>query len=147
MAAAMSILGGGRSALRRTGKLLILRLTPRLLRRWARGGTRSSRISARTALCSAGLSRGGNGAEDRQFAANDADRVQERQPVGIFVGLQGRLMHEAANSEMQHQHAKEFLPNQFLRLASQDDLGAANPGFQFGQGVSARAVSISHLSW
>jgi hypothetical protein len=77
MAFAMSIGGGGRSALRRTGKLLILRLTPRLLRRWARGGTRSSRISSRTALCSAGLSRGGKGAEERQFATHHSDRVQE----------------------------------------------------------------------
>ena len=77
MALAMSIGGGGRSALRRTGKLLILRLTPRLLRRWARGGTRSSRISSRTALCSAGLSRGGNSAEERQLAAHHSDRVQE----------------------------------------------------------------------
>ena len=33
MAVAILIDGGGRSALRRTGKLLILRLTPRLLRR------------------------------------------------------------------------------------------------------------------
>jgi hypothetical protein len=64
---AMSAGGGARSALRRTGKLLILRLTPRLLRRWARGGTRSSRISSRIVLCSTSLSRGGNGAEERQF--------------------------------------------------------------------------------
>ncbi len=40
--------GGGRSPRLRTGKLLILRLTPRLLRRCDLGGPRSSRISAST---------------------------------------------------------------------------------------------------
>ena len=129
----MSTGGDGRSALRRTGKLLILRLTPRLLRRCLRGGTRSCRISSRTALCSAGLSGGGNGAEDQQFAADDSDRVQERQPVGIQVGPKRRFMHEAANCEMQHHQAEEFLPDQFRRLAAQHDLGAADVGLQFIQ--------------
>src|SRR5277367_4357897 len=133
MAFAISSGAGGRSALRRTGKLLILRLTPRLLRRWARGGTRSCRISSSTALCSAGLSRGGNGAEDRQFTSNDPDRVQKRQSVGVLVGPQRRLVHEAANGEVQHQHSEEFLPDQLLRLAAQDDLGAADVGLQFIQ--------------
>src|SRR5271169_5710987 len=105
----MSTGGDGRSALRRTGKLLILRLTPRLLRRWARGAMRSCRISSRTALCSAGLSRGGNGAEDQQFPADDSDRMQERQSIRVFVGSQRRFVHEAANGEMRHHQAEEFL--------------------------------------
>src|SRR5271163_5193186 len=137
----MSTGGDGRSALRRTGKLLILRLTPRLLRRWRRGGTRSCRISSRTALCSAGLSRGGNGAEDEQFAADDSDRVQERQPVGILVGPQRRFMHEAANGEMRHHQAEEFLPDSSGVLLRNTILAPRTGVFS-----SSRAVSISQRS-
>jgi hypothetical protein len=43
-------------------------------------------------------------------------------------------MHETANGEMQHHQAEEFLPNQFLRLAAQEDVCAANMGLQFVQG-------------
>src|SRR5215471_13774708 len=47
--------GSGLSDLRRSGKLLIFRLTPRLLRRWVRGGKRSWRISLSTASCQTSL--------------------------------------------------------------------------------------------
>src|SRR5215472_1610080 len=47
--------GSGLSDLRRSGKLLIFRLTPRLLRRCVRGGKRSWRISLSTASCQASL--------------------------------------------------------------------------------------------
>ena len=53
---------------------------------------------------------------------NDSDRVQERQPVWVLVGLQRRFMHEAANGEVQHHQAEQFLANQLRRLAAQDDL-------------------------
>jgi AcrR family transcriptional regulator len=47
--------GSGLSDLRRSGKLLIFRLTPRLLRRCPRRGKRSWRISSSTAWCQACL--------------------------------------------------------------------------------------------
>jgi hypothetical protein len=61
----------------RSGKLLIFLLTPRGFRRLRLETTLSWRISSSTRLWKAFLSRGGNSAEDGQFAANDAHRVQE----------------------------------------------------------------------
>src|SRR5712691_3406963 len=68
--------GGGLFVRRRSGKLLILRLTPRGLRRLRLETTRSWRISSSTASCKARLCRGGNGRETRELAADDADCMQ-----------------------------------------------------------------------
>jgi hypothetical protein len=59
----------------RSGKLLILRLTPRGTRRPRLLTTRSSRISSSTASCRAPLARGGKCSKQRQLAADDAHRV------------------------------------------------------------------------
>ena len=60
--------------------------------------------------------------------------VEERKPVGIFIGLQGGFVHQAANGKMRHQQTEELLPDQFRRLAAQHDLSAAQMGFQLVQG-------------
>src|SRR6187402_310668 len=133
MALVMLIGGGGLSAWGRSGKQLILRLTPRGLRRFRLETTRSWRISSSTASWKACLRRGGNSGEEGEFSTNDADGVQEGEPVGILVGFQRSLMHQAANGEVSHQESKEFLPNQIRCLAPQDDLGAAQMGFEFVQ--------------
>jgi len=70
-----SIDGSGLCLLRRRGKLLILRLTPRGFRRRRLDTTRSWRISSSAKECRAFLRRGGNGAERSQFAADNANSV------------------------------------------------------------------------
>ncbi len=102
MAFVMLIEGGGLSARRRSGKLLILRLTPRGLRRFRLETTRSCRISSRTFSWKACLCRGGNGLEVGKFSTDDANGVQEGEPVGILLGFQRSLMHQAANGEVGH---------------------------------------------
>ena len=34
---------------------------------------------------------------------DNVDRMHEREPIGIFVGLQGGFMHQAANGKVRHQ--------------------------------------------
>ena len=58
-------------------------------------------------------------------------RVHERQAVRIIAGMQRRLVHQTANREVRHQHAIEFLPYQFRRLAAQHDLCPAQMCLQF----------------
>src|ERR1700749_199091 len=96
----MLITGRAQSVLRRIGKLLILRLTPRGVRRFRRETTRSCRISAITASWNAALCSGGKSAKSGEFAAHDADGMKKREPVWILIGLQGRLVHQVANGEM-----------------------------------------------
>ncbi len=60
--------------------------------------------------------------------------MKKRGPVGIFFGLQGSLVHQAANGEMGHQQAVELLPHQFRSLGAEHDLGAAQAGLQFVEG-------------
>src|ERR1700679_227559 len=115
------------------GKLLILRLTPRLFRRCARGGRRSWRISSRMALCSAALFRGGKAAESGELPAHDPNGVDERESVWILVGSQRSLMHEAADGEVRHQQAVDFLSHQVGRLAPKDDPGAPKMGLKLAQ--------------
>ena len=75
----------------------------------------------------------GNGGEARHLAADDANGVNERQAVGVLVGVQRGFMHQAANGEVRHHEPVEFLANQIGGLAAQDDLGAAQMGLQFVQ--------------
>jgi hypothetical protein len=42
--------------------------------------------------------------------------MQKREPIRIQTGTQGRLMHQAANGEVCHQEAVEFLPDQIRHL-------------------------------
>src|SRR6202007_974869 len=96
----MLITGRAQSVLRRIGKVLILRLTPRGLRRFRLETTRSARSSGTTASWNLVLRRGGKGGKDRKFTAHDADGVHKREPIGIFVGPQRGLVHQAADREM-----------------------------------------------
>ena len=60
--------------------------------------------------------------------------MQERQSIRVFVGAQRRLMHQAANGEVQHHQSEKLLARQFRRPAAQNDVGAADVGLQFVQG-------------
>jgi hypothetical protein len=63
-----------------------------------------------------------------------ADRVKEGKPVGVFVGLQGSFVHQAADGEVRHEQAIKLLSHQFRSLAAQHDLGATQMGLQLIQG-------------
>ncbi len=65
---------------------------------------------------------------------DNVDSVHEREPIGIFIGLQRGFMHQAANGEVRHQQTIKLLPYQFWSLAPQDDLGAPQMGLQLIQG-------------
>src|SRR5260221_5034304 len=77
--------GSGLAFRGRSGKLLILRFTPRGLRRARLDTTRSCRISLITRSCSALLSSGGNSVEGKQFAPHHPHRMQVPEAVGIRV--------------------------------------------------------------
>ena len=68
-----------------------------------------------------------------QLATNHPDGVEDREPVGIFVGLQRRFVHQAASGKMRRQQAIEFLPDQSGGLASQDDFRSAKVRLEFIQ--------------
>src|SRR5579859_2249882 len=99
----------------RKGKLLILRFTPRGLRRPRLETTRSWRISASTASWNAFFARGGNSAIERQLAANHPDGVNEGEPVRIFARFQRRFMHQAPHGKVRQQEPVEFLAYQVRR--------------------------------
>jgi hypothetical protein len=62
---------------------------------------------------------------------DDADGMNEGEPVWIFVCLQRRFVQQATNGEVRHQQAVELLFHEFGRLTPQHNLGAAQVGFQF----------------
>ena len=130
---ACAIFTGGRglSDLRRSGKLFIFRLTPRLLRRCLRGGNRSCKISSSTASCQARLFRGGNGRRLGEFAPDHSHCMHKGEPVGVDIGLEGCLMHQAAGFKVRQHETVELLADEVRGLAAQDDFGAAQMGFYF----------------
>jgi hypothetical protein len=69
--------GSGLQPRVRSGKLLILRLTPRGLRRLRLETAISSRSSSSTALWNCFRSRGGNSAEDCHLAADNTHSVEK----------------------------------------------------------------------
>jgi hypothetical protein len=77
MAATKSIRAVGSGVRGLSGKPLILRLTPRGTCRPRLLATRSSKISFSTALCRAGLARGGKRRKLRQLAADHAHGMRE----------------------------------------------------------------------
>jgi hypothetical protein len=119
---------------RRRGKLLILGLTPRGLRRLRLDTARSSKIPAGTRSWNAALSSGGNSGKAGKFAANNSHGVNERKPVRVFIRLEGRFLHQAPDGEVSHQEAIELLAHQVRPLAAQDDANSPQVGFQFIQG-------------
>src|ERR1039458_6105109 len=143
MALRMSILGRGLTCRGRSGKLLILRLTPRKLR-WLRlETTRFWSISSRTALWKALFCRGGNSAIDTHFAADHAHGVEKREPVGVFAGFESGFVHQAADGEVSHHQAVELLTHQIGGFAAQHDLGSAEVGLEFiERGVDLPALVI-----
>ena len=73
---------------------------------------------------------------------DNSDRVEEREAVGVLVGLQGGLMHQAANREVGHQEAIKLLPYQLRGFAAQHDPGATQVSFQFVQrGLSGKGLA------
>ena len=128
-----SILGKGFEPRRRNGKLLILRLTPRGLRRLRLDTTRSSKISSNTASWNSALSSGGNSVVDRQLTTDDPHCVNKRQPIGVLIGFDGRFMHQAANGEVGHHETVELLTDQIGCLAPKDNPRAPQVGLEFIQ--------------
>src|SRR3954452_2457359 len=142
MAGAKSIGTVGRGGGGRSWQPLTLRLTPRGTRRPRLLATRSSRISASTASCRAGLARGGKGREHGQLAPDYPHRVQEREPVRVLVGPECRLVHQPAHREVRQQQAPELLPHQLGVLLRSTTRAPRSCVFS-----SASAPSISHRSW
>src|ERR1035437_4602266 len=93
----------------RNGKLLILRFTPRGLRRPRLDTTRSCKISASTVSWNAFLARGGDSTIGGQLATNSPNGMEEREPVGIFAHLQRRLVHQSAHRKVRQQEPVKFL--------------------------------------
>jgi hypothetical protein len=44
--------------------------------------------------------------------------VDERKPVGVFIGLQRSFVHQAANGKMRHQQTEKLLPHQIRRCCA-----------------------------
>ena len=61
--------------------------------------------------------------------------MNEGEAIWVFIGPQGGFMHEAADGEMGHEHPEEILSNEVGGFAAQDDLCAAQMGFQFAEGL------------
>ena len=57
--------------------------------------------------------------------------MEEREPVGILIGLQGGRVHQAADREMRQNQPTELLAHEVWSLAAQDDAGAAQMGLEF----------------
>src|ERR1019366_1375481 len=91
----------------------------------------SSRISCRTALWNLFWSRGGNSAEDGQFAADNAYGVEKGQPVRILIPAQRGFVHEATDCEMRRQQTVELLSYQVRRLAPQNDARSPQMSLEF----------------
>ncbi len=68
-----------------------------------------------------------------QLATNDPDRMDKRQLIRIGVGLDGGVVHQAANGEVRQEEAITFLADQVGGLTAQDHLGAAQMRLQFVQ--------------
>ena len=60
--------------------------------------------------------------------------MEEREPVGIFIGLQCGFVHQAADGIVRQQQTIEFLLDQFRCFAAQHNLSAAQMRFKLVQG-------------
>jgi hypothetical protein len=93
--------------------------------------------SCRTFLC-----RGGNSGVAGQPPLDNPHRMQKGKTVGILIGLQGRLVHQAPDREVGHQQAPELLFDQLRRLAPQHDLSATQVRFQLVErGLSGKGLA------
>src|ERR1022692_4829194 len=133
MAFRMLMLASMGACLGRSGKLPILRLPPRGLRRFRLDTTRSWRISSRTALWNFFFCRGGNSSIEVQLAPDHAYGMEEGEAIGIFVRLERGLVHQTADGEVGHHEAVEFLAHQIGGFAAQHDVSAAQMSLEFAE--------------
>jgi hypothetical protein len=98
---------------RLTPKLLILRLTTRGKARSRRAGSSRSAISRVIRASALATGSGGNGhrhlAGGGDLAADDAQAADERQPVGVHVLVQGGLVHQPPDRQVDQKHAPDLL--------------------------------------
>ncbi len=57
--------------------------------------------------------------------------MEEGEPVGIFVRFERGLVHQAADGEVGHHEAVEFLAHQIGGFAAQHDVGTAQMSLEF----------------
>ncbi len=98
---------------RLTPKFDILRLTTRGKARSRRAGSSRSAISR---VMRASVLAGGSGGDGRRhlpgggdLAADDPQAADERQPVGVDVLVQGGLVHQPADRQVDQEHAPHLL--------------------------------------
>src|SRR5436305_3045023 len=60
--------------------------------------------------------------------------MQEGEPVGVFIHLACRFMHQATDSKVRHEQSEKLLPDQFWCLAAKHDLSAAKMRLEFIEG-------------
>lgn len=119
------------------------RLTTRGLLRWRLRGLRRSVISSSVALSAAASREGGKSRLAGDLAADYAQRAHEGQPVGVDVGLVGRLAHEVPDCVMSEQESPDFLPDHLRRFRSQHPAPASLMSFQLIEaGLELPALSI-----
>src|SRR3990170_7290850 len=87
---------------RRSGKLVILRLTPRGLRRLRLDTTRSCNISSNKASWNAVRCRGGNSREQGELTSYNPHGMHKGQTIRILVGFEGSLMHQSTDCKVSH---------------------------------------------
>ena len=108
------------------------RRTPRGRRVPRLESTRSSSTSVRTARYQRDHRRGGESRSLREGAAEHADRVGKREPVGVLVGLPRGVVHHPAHGIVGQQQAVDFLAHEIGGETAQH--GGAPPaqvGFDF----------------
>src|SRR5690242_19710170 len=89
--------GQWRCAGRLTPQLLILRLTTRGLARRRRRGSVSARISAIASVCAVWRVWGGKSRVGAGAAAGGAEASGKRQSVGVKIGRERGVVHQAAD--------------------------------------------------
>jgi hypothetical protein len=85
----------------------------------------------------------GNGNEAGKAPLDNADSVDEREAVWVFVGLQGSLVHQATDREVSHEQAIKLLPHQVRGLAGQHDPDTPQVSLQLVQsGLSGEGLAL-----
>ena len=60
----------------------------------------------------------------RQFAAGHSEGVSEGHRVGVDIGLQSRIVHQATDGKVGKQQTVELLKDEIAGFAPEDDLAA-----------------------
>src|SRR4051794_1471320 len=98
------------------------------LARLRRGGSRRSRSWARVVVTARASLPGGKCRLVGDLAAHDAQRADERDPVGVVVAFAGGLVHQRSDRVVDEQEAVEFLLGAVGMLGSQDQMRPAEVG-------------------